>query len=126
VEDVEIGHLRQIAEEGRVRTFEKTHDLAPGVKVIEVGGHTPGQSIVLVQTADGPVLLASDAVHYYEEYERSMPFTQVADVIDMYATFERIRAMVATGAVRHLVAGHDPDTLTRFGAAKNGLFATIG
>jgi glyoxylase-like metal-dependent hydrolase (beta-lactamase superfamily II) len=124
VEDREIGIVRMAREQGRVTTFAGAHDLAPGVRVIEVGGHTPGQSIVLVQTADGPVLLASDAVHYYEEYERSMPFTQVADVIDMYATFERIRAMVATGAVRHLVAGHDPDTIRRFGG--NGLLATIG
>ena len=125
VEDSEIGYMRKVREENRLLTFANEHDLAPGIKLIEVGGHTPGQAIVLVQTDDGPVLLASDAVHYYEEYERSMPFTQVANVVEMYATFERIRGMVATGEVRHLVAGHDPDTLARFGGG-DGLFATIG
>jgi hypothetical protein len=68
-----------------------------------------------VQTADGPVLLASDAMHYYEEYERDMPFAFVADLVDMYGAFDRIRGMVADGAVRHLVSGHDPGTLERFG-----------
>jgi glyoxylase-like metal-dependent hydrolase (beta-lactamase superfamily II) len=129
VEDAEIDHLRQAERDGRVRTFGDEIEPAPGVRVFRVGGHTPGQSVVLVNTAAGPVLLASDAVHYYEEYERSMPFTQVSDVVDMYAGFERIRGMVGSGEVRHLVAGHDPDTLARFqpvAGALAGLAATIG
>jgi glyoxylase-like metal-dependent hydrolase (beta-lactamase superfamily II) len=126
VEDEEIGHLRQAARDGRLRTFDDEVAPAPGVRVIRVGGHTPGQSIVLVNTSQGVVLLASDSVHYYEEYERNMPFTQVANLIDMYAGFDRIRAMRAD----HLVAGHDPGTLDRFTpcdlAGITGLAATIG
>jgi glyoxylase-like metal-dependent hydrolase (beta-lactamase superfamily II) len=125
VEDEEIAYLRT----ARLRPFDGEHQLAPGVRVIQVGGHTPGQSVVLVDTADGPVLLASDAVHYYEEYERSMPFTQVSGLVDMYAAFERIRDMVARGEVRHLVSGHDPDTLARHTPVTGklaGLAATIG
>ncbi|MFI5913276.1 N-acyl homoserine lactonase family protein [Dactylosporangium sp. NPDC051541] len=124
VEDEELAYLRQAEREGRVRTFAGSLDLAPGVRVLQVGGHTPGQSVVLVDTDAGTVLLASDSVHYYEELERSMPFTQVASLVDMYAAFERIRAM---REVRHLVPGHDPDTLGRFApAGLNGLAATIG
>ncbi|GAA2643683.1 N-acyl homoserine lactonase family protein [Paractinoplanes durhamensis] len=125
VEDDEIDHLRQ----RRLQTFTGEFDLAPGVRVIQLGGHTPGQSVVLVDTAAGPVLLASDAVHYYEEYERSMPFSQVSALVDMYEGFERIRSMVASGEVRHLVSGHDPDTLARFTPVTGplaGLAATIG
>lgn len=129
VEDDEIAYLRRAQREGRMQTFEDDLELAPGVRVIRVGGHTPGQSIVTVDTSEGTVLLASDSVHYYEEYERSMPFTQVSNLVDMYAAFERIRAMVDTGAVRHLVSGHDPDTLARFTpvtGALAGRAATIG
>lgn len=129
VEDEEIAYLRQVEREGRLRTFATGADLAPGVRVIQVGGHTPGQSIVTVNTTDGVVLLASDAVHYYEELDRSMPFTQVASLVDMYAAFEHVRALLAAGAVRHLVPGHDPDTLARFTpvtGALAGLAATIG
>jgi glyoxylase-like metal-dependent hydrolase (beta-lactamase superfamily II) len=129
VEDDEIDRLRRAGGEGRLRTFAADLELAPGVRVIPVGGHTPGQSVVLVNTGAGPVLLASDAVHYYEEYQRSMPFSQVSGLIDMYAAFERLRAMVAGGEVRHLVAGHDPDTLARFVPVDGplaGLAATIG
>jgi len=125
VEDDEIAHLEQVGREGRLRTFADETQLAPGVRLIRLGGHTPGQSIVLADTTDGVVMLASDAVHYYEELERSMPFTQVANLIDMYAGFERIRGMVDSGEVRHLVAGHDPDTLGRFRQVDE-TYATIG
>jgi glyoxylase-like metal-dependent hydrolase (beta-lactamase superfamily II) len=125
VEDAEIDHLRQAGREGRLRTFEDAVELAPGVRVIRVGGHTPGQSVVIVNTEAGAVLLASDAVHYYEELDRSMPFTQVASLVDMYAAFEWIRASEAP----HLVAGHDPGTLDRFTPVTGemaGLAATVG
>ena len=39
--------------------------------------------------AGGPVVLASDAVHYYEELERDRPFSTVANLADMYAASTR-------------------------------------
>src|SRR5262249_58449242 len=59
--------------------------------LMQVGGHTAGQAIVTVATAAGPVVLASDAVHYYEELERDRPFSTVASLADMYAAFDQIR-----------------------------------
>jgi glyoxylase-like metal-dependent hydrolase (beta-lactamase superfamily II) len=121
VEDAEIGYLRQAS----LRLFDEETEVAPGIRAIRVGGHTPGQSIVTVNTSDGVVLLASDAVHYYEEFERSMPFIQVADLVGMYAGFERIRGMT----VDHLVSGHDPATLGIFTPVEgslHGLAATVG
>ena len=83
-----------------------------------------------VDTSEGTVLLASDSMHYYEEYERDMPFTYVADLIGMYEGFDRIRAMEQSGEISHIVAGHDPDTLDRFTPVTTGplagLASTIG
>lgn len=115
VEDEELAALDRAVDAGRVVTFEDHHTVASGVDVIRVGGHTPGQSMVVVQTPEGPVLLASDAVHYYEEYERDMPFVSAADLVEMYAGFDLVRSLVDTGQVRHLVTGHDPGTLATFG-----------
>lgn len=129
VEDDDLLWLRDAHARGRVRAFSGTHTVAPGVEVIEVGGHTPGQSVVLVQTADGPVLIASDAVHYYEELDRDMPFMAVADLVGMYAGFDRLTAMLAEGTATHLVSGHDPTTLGRFepfGELLAGNAAVIG
>lgn len=129
VEDDELAELFRALDEGRVTPFSGRIELAPGVEVIEVGGHTPGQSVVRVPTASGTVLLASDAVHYYEEYERDMPFSSVAELIGMYEGFDRIRAMIADGEVDHLVSGHDPSTLDRFrplGRSESEAAVTIG
>ena len=66
----ELDHLRELHAAGRLTLADRTHQVAPGIELIQVGGHTPGQAIVTVATAGGPVILASDAVHYYEELER--------------------------------------------------------
>lgn len=129
VEDDDLAVLRAAHAEGRVTAFEGSHTVAPGVEVVQVGGHTPGQSVVVVQTHAGPVLLASDAVHYYEELDRDMPFMSVADLIGMYAGFDRIAAMMADGTVVAMVPGHDPATLDRFeplAGALPGLAAVVG
>lgn len=121
-----LAHARS---EGRVETFSGALTVAPGVNVLEVGGHTPGQAIVRVETTVGPVLLASDSVHYYEELEADMPFAYVADLPEMYRVFDLVSDLVATGQITHLVPGHDPSTLERFPPYEGipgGLAAIIG
>jgi len=117
VENEELAALDRAVDEGRVVMFGDRYTVASGVEVIRVGGHTPGQSVILVQTTAGPVLLASDAIHYYEEYERDMPFVSAANLIAMYSGFDIVRSMVDAGQVRHLVTGHDPNTLATFNEA---------
>ena len=109
----EIAELAKIDEDGRLVTFVDQIEPVPGLVVTEVGGHTPGQAIVELSTTEGPVLLASDAVHFYEELERTMPFSAVADLPAMYDAYELINdRLAASGAV--LVTGHDTDTVRRF------------
>ena len=98
---------------GRLTLAGRTRQVAPGIELIQVGGHTPGQAIVTVATAGGPVVLASDAVHYFEELERDRPFSIVASLADMYAAFDQIRELADDGA--RVVAGHDPLVAERFG-----------
>ena len=128
VEDAELEHLEAAMAGGRITTVTGRTWVAPGVEVLEVGGHTPGQCMVRVFTTEGWVLLASDAVHYYEELERDRPFTSVADLVGMYDAFDLIRAMLASGEVDRVVPGHDPDTIERSGATpeRGGTIGVIG
>jgi glyoxylase-like metal-dependent hydrolase (beta-lactamase superfamily II) len=103
----ELDRLRALREAGRLTLTGRAHQVAPGIELTEVGGHTPGQAVVTVATRGGPVILASDAVHYYEELERDRPFSTVADLAGMYAAFDQIREMGAEPGAR-VVAGHDP------------------
>ncbi|HEY7199167.1 MAG TPA: N-acyl homoserine lactonase family protein [Candidatus Dormibacteraeota bacterium] len=114
VEPAEIARLAAAHREGRVRTIAGRTEVADGVTAIEVGGHSPGQHVVLVEAGGGPpVALASDAVHLYEELERDRPFSIVADVAAMYRAYDLLRALAAErGAV--IVPGHDPEVTARF------------
>lgn len=129
VEDAELAGLADADRAGRVRAFGDQVTVAPGVEVIRMGGHTPGQSVVKVRTSDGVVLLASDAMHYEEELATDLLFMSVSDLVEMYEGLDRIREMCATGEVQHVVAGHDPGTLARFTPLRGnlaGLAASIG
>ena len=129
LDEAALEELQRLRSEGRLELFEGQLRVAPGIEVVEVGGHTPGQCVVKVATSDGTVLLASDAMHFYEELERDMLFTSVANLVEMYEAFDYIRGLLATGEVEHLVAGHDPSTLSRFKPASGPyghLAATIG
>lgn len=118
-EPAEIAHLRELREAGRLTLVSGTRPVAPGIEFVEVGGHTPGQAVVVVGTAAGRIVLAADAVHYYEELERDRPFCVVADVPAMYAAFDLIREMAADPGTR-VVAGHDPLVPGRFGGTTGG------
>lgn len=129
VEDTELAELQAAVQSGRAVVFDDRHEVADGIEVRRVGGHTPGQSIVTVRTDRGVVLLASDAVHYYEELDRGMPFVSVANLVEMYDAFDDVAAQVSQGRVSEVLTGHDPSTLGRFGGVPGpipGLSATIG
>ena len=116
VEGPEIDAIVAAADAGRVRLVDDQLEVAPGVTAIVVGGHAPGQIIVDVQTANRPVVLASDAVHLYEELEKDRPFSVLVDLAGMYRAFDLLREREAQGAV--VVPGHDPDVTSRFPAVE--------
>lgn len=61
VEDV-VGVIRALYAE-RVECVNGNAELAPGIFVHHVGGHTAGLQVVQVSTAKGWLVLASDASH---------------------------------------------------------------
>jgi glyoxylase-like metal-dependent hydrolase (beta-lactamase superfamily II) len=116
----ELGLLAKVAAEGRLRLVEGSHDLAPGLELLVVGGHTPGQLIAQVAVDGGAAILATDALHFYEELERDRPFFVVADVLEMYRGLDLLREMTADPG-RLLVAGHDAQVNARFPGRLTGL-----
>ena len=60
--------------EKRVVFHSEDGEVAPGVTVHRMPGHTMGMQSVRVPTRRGWVLLASDASHYYEHWVRRIPF----------------------------------------------------
>jgi len=113
-EPEEIALLARRRGDGTLSLFTGQSTLAPGIELIEVGGHTPGQLIVTVAAPDGgTAVLASDALHFYEEVERDRPFAITADLPAMYRAYDTL-AQLASQPGTHLVAGHDPAVRDRF------------
>jgi glyoxylase-like metal-dependent hydrolase (beta-lactamase superfamily II) len=111
----EIALLAQAKLQDRLTLFTGSYPLAPGIELTEVGGHTPGQLIATVATpgGNGTVVLASDALHFYEEVERDRPFAILADLPAMYRAYDTLAQLESQPSTR-LVAGHDPLVRTRF------------
>ena len=104
---------------GRVAFHDGDDELAPGITVHLVGGHTMGLQMVRVWTKRGWVVLASDASHLYAHMEQRRPFPIVYNVGDMLAGHERAYALASSP--RHVVPGHDPLVLRRYPAPTRAL-----
>jgi glyoxylase-like metal-dependent hydrolase (beta-lactamase superfamily II) len=90
--------------------FHRGNDeITPGVEVILIGGHTRGLQSVRVFTQRGWVVLASDAIHYYDNMRLQNPFPIVFHTGDMISGYEML--LRAAGSLDHIVPGHDPAVL---------------
>lgn len=119
----EIGRFVRYLHEGRLELHGRDRRVADGVSVHWVGGHCAGQEVVRVRTARGWVVLASDALHYYEEYERGVPFAVAFNLSDMIAAHDRIRELADSD--RHIVPAHDPRVAALYPAARPELAGKV-
>lgn len=78
----------------------------PGISLHLVPGHTQGIQAVRVMTPRGPVLLASDATHFYANLLRRSPFTVTVDAPATLRSYDKMMALA--GSVDRLIPGHDP------------------
>jgi glyoxylase-like metal-dependent hydrolase (beta-lactamase superfamily II) len=104
---------------GRVQFHDGSGEIAPGITVHHVGGHTLGLQVMRVETRRGPVVLASDASHFYANFEQMRAYPTVVNVTEMLEGFAAVKRLAASP--KHVVPGHDPLVLRRYPAAKSGL-----
>lgn len=98
----------------RVEFVSGVREIAPGITVHHVGGHTDGLQVIRVWTKRGWVVVASDATHYYDNIFRTNPFPIVFNVGHMLEGYRTIHALAESP--QHIIAGHDPLVLARFPA----------
>ncbi len=99
---------------GRMQFHDGEAELAPGLTVHRLGGHTPGMQCVRVNTARGIVVLASDTSHFYENFVNYRPYVNVVDqpaMLDGYRTLRRL-----ADSLDHIVPGHDPLVMKKYPA----------
>lgn len=89
-------------------------EIAPGITVHHMPGHTRGLQSVSVETARGQVMLASDVAHYYEGFQNELVFMTHENIFPMLESYRRLRALAPSD--QHIVPGHDPIVLQRYPA----------
>lgn len=78
----------------------------PGITLHAVPGHTLGMQAVRVMTPRGPIVLASDASHFYANLLRRAPFVVTVDAMATLRSYDRL--MELAGSIQRIVPGHDP------------------
>jgi N-acyl homoserine lactone hydrolase len=91
----------------RMRVIDGDSHVAAGIELLHLPGHTPGMQGVLVQTAKGPYLIASDTIGVYENWTGNEGMEHIPQGIhwsleDYFATFKK---MEKTNAV--VLPSHD-------------------
>ena len=102
---------------GRVQFHDGDGHIAPGISVHHCPGHSKGIQAIKVNTAHGPVVLASDVVHFYGNIEQRRPFFITIDQEATLKSYDRLQAL-AGGKLRDVIPGHDPLILKRYPAWK--------
>ena len=111
----EVGLVKDLLGEDRLHLVDGSETLFPGIRVTRLGGHTPGQMMTQVTGTSGQVVLASDAVHFYEELEADRPFWFFCDLVATYRTYDILRDLNARPGTT-VVPGHDPAVMRKFKA----------
>ncbi|MCO5090210.1 N-acyl homoserine lactonase family protein [Bosea sp. (in: a-proteobacteria)] len=99
---------------GRVAFHDGDDELAPGLSVHHVGGHAKGLQIVRVQTRRGQVVVASDAIHFFENVSSATPFPIFVDLGEYLSGWTKVAALAESG--EHIIPGHDPMVMKRYRA----------
>lgn len=100
----------------RVMFYNGPAELAPGITLHPVGGHSAGLQFVRVHTRRGWVVVASDVTHFYENMDSGRPFTTAFHIGKMLEGFDALRA--AAPSPQHIVPGHDPLVMQRYPAPR--------
>jgi glyoxylase-like metal-dependent hydrolase (beta-lactamase superfamily II) len=101
--------------DGRLRLVRGSERVSDSIAVRPVGGHCPGELLVAVRTRARPLLLASDAAHFYEQLEHEWPFFAFTDLGEMRRALSLINQL-ARDFDAVVVPGHDGRTRDRFPA----------
>jgi glyoxylase-like metal-dependent hydrolase (beta-lactamase superfamily II) len=103
------GHICEAVQRlyaGKVVFHDGDGQIAEGVTVHCIGGHSRGLQAVRVHTDAGWLVLASDAAHYFENFEARKPFPIVVDLQNMLDGYDRLVRLAS--APELIIPGHDP------------------
>jgi glyoxylase-like metal-dependent hydrolase (beta-lactamase superfamily II) len=110
--------LRKVFD-GRVQFHDGVDELAPGMTVHHLGGHSKGLQVVRVWTKRGWMVLASDASHFYANMEQGRAFPIIHDLEATLEGYVALKKLASSWDA--IIPGHDPLVLQRYPAPARGM-----
>jgi glyoxylase-like metal-dependent hydrolase (beta-lactamase superfamily II) len=92
--------------------------IGPDMELLLVPGHAPGLQGVLVNTAKGSAVVASDSAHIARSFKDDMPSSIVADMVTWLKSYDKLRAKAP---LDNLFPGHDVLMLTNYPKVAEGI-----
>jgi glyoxylase-like metal-dependent hydrolase (beta-lactamase superfamily II) len=103
----DICHLVRALYDGRMAFVDGEAEIAPGITLHHIGGHTAGVQCMRVWTERGWVVLASDTSHYYEHFEKYRVFPTTFNLGDVMKGYETLRRLA--DSMHHIVFETTPN-----------------
>jgi glyoxylase-like metal-dependent hydrolase (beta-lactamase superfamily II) len=103
-----LEQLDDIASEGRLHLVSD-EEVLPGIRTMWIGGHTPCDTCILVETAKGVVAIPGDTVMDYRTIEEDIPaglHSNLQECIDAITKIKKHSDIV--------LPSHDPGVLDRW------------
>lgn len=89
------------------RHVEGDHEPAPGIRIFATPGHSPGHQSIVVETKDGPLLLAGQAVYSHGEWAGIDGSREGDSVARDQPAYRRSVARLRALAPKRVLFGHD-------------------
>jgi len=85
--------------------------ILPGIELLLTPGHTPGLQSVLVNTAKGKAVVASDCAHIARSFREDNPSCLIFDMAAWLTSYDKLRSKAA---LELIFPGHDVMMLTDY------------
>ena len=110
--------LADLAKSPRLVVVDGDKVIGPDMELLLTPGHTPGLQGVLVNTAKGPVVVASDSAHIARSFKEDVPSGLIVDMVTWMKSYDKLRSKAP---VENLFPGHDTLMLTNYPKVAEGI-----
>jgi glyoxylase-like metal-dependent hydrolase (beta-lactamase superfamily II) len=106
-----MSEVMTLAYARRIKYLDGDAEIAPGIRVVLIGGHTPGSQAVVVDTAKGKAVVCGDSIDLYRTMADKVSGMTV-DLLPALFGVEKIQALASSPEL--IVPSHDPLVMERF------------